>query len=210
MVKTTNNRNGEVTISHEGCVLEVRTFVARRNHSDTLDCSDWRDTNCVEAFVYLGRMRPKDHWEPVSETNPLVERAIWDRFGKVDCSNLFTWRGANTREAFVDENAMENPELAEDFAAFEAWQTAERERMAAVTEAHKVAVAERKAEEEANRPVKGKKMIVVKGRKVPQGFVGTVAFISGSGSVLLKADNEWQDRKAQGTWVPADYLAARV
>ena len=67
----------------------------------------------------------------------------------------------------------------------------------------------RRAEEEKNRPVKGKKMVVARGRKVPLGTVGTVAYVSGSGSVLLKADHEWQDRKAQGTWVDARNLKAR-
>lgn len=52
-------------------------------------------------------------------------------------------------------------------------------------------------------------MIVAKGRKVPLGTVGTVAYISSSGSVLLKADSEWQDRKAQGTWVSGANLRAR-
>ena len=92
--------------------------------------------------------------------------------------------------------------------------------VAVCEEAARVAAALRKvadaakAEEnrlrELNRPVKGKRMVVAKGRKVPVGFAGTVAYVSGSGSVLLKADAEWQDRKAQGTWVPAANLKARA
>ena len=66
-----------------------------------------------------------------------------------------------------------------------------------------------RAEEERNRPVKGKPMVVFKGRKVPIGTTGTVAFVSDSGRALLKADHEWQDRKAQGTWVPCANLRAR-
>lgn len=58
-------------------------------------------------------------------------------------------------------------------------------------------------------PEVGKKMVVVKGRKVPKGTEGTVAYVNREGSVLLKKDHEWQDRKAQGVWVTATYLKAR-
>jgi len=63
---------------------------------------------------------------------------------------------------------------------------------------------------EKNRPVKGKKMRVVSGRKVPVGTTGTVAFVSQDGlSALIKSDDEWQNRKANGTWVQSRHLAAR-
>lgn len=64
-----------------------------------------------------------------------------------------------------------------------------------------------RAEEERNRPVKGKKMEVFKGRKVPVGTRGTVAFVR-DGSVLLKDDAIWQDRSAPGVWVPVGNLRA--
>lgn len=64
-------------------------------------------------------------------------------------------------------------------------------------------------EEERNRPAKGKRMEVFRGRKVPLGTVGTVAYVSGSGSVLLKDDAKWQDRKADGVWVDPRNLRAR-
>lgn len=67
---------------------------------------------------------------------------------------------------------------------------------------------EKDKEAEKNRPVIGKRMVVVKGKKAPLGFQGTVAYVSGSNSVLLKADHEWKDRKAQGTWVPSYNLKA--
>ena len=53
-------------------------------------------------------------------------------------------------------------------------------------------------------------MVVAKGRKVPKGTVGIVAFVHPNGGVLLKAENEWKDRKAQGTWVNAGNLQAAV
>lgn len=62
---------------------------------------------------------------------------------------------------------------------------------------------------EANRPVKGKRMRVTGGRKVPKGTTGTVAFVSNDGeSVLLKDDDKWQDRKADGQWVKSRWLEA--
>lgn len=82
-------------------------------------------------------------------------------------------------------------------------------KIAAAREAREAAARQAREEEERNRPVKGKQMVVARGRKVPVGTVGTVAYISGSGSVLLKADNEWQDRKASGVWVAAHNLKAR-
>lgn len=65
-------------------------------------------------------------------------------------------------------------------------------------------------EVERNRPVVGKKMIVTKGRKVKVGTCGTVAFIHrNTGSILLKDDDKWQDRSANGVWVNPEYLKAR-
>jgi hypothetical protein len=64
-------------------------------------------------------------------------------------------------------------------------------------------------EQERNRPVKGKRMEVFKGRKVPIGTQGTVAYVSWNGRVLLKPDHCWEDRAADGTWVSAANLRAR-
>lgn len=71
--------------------------------------------------------------------------------------------------------------------------------------------AERQAREEEarNRAVKGKRMVVFKGRKVPVGTLGTVAYVSDSGRALLKNDEEWEVRTAQGVWVDVRNLRAR-
>ena len=72
------------------------------------------------------------------------------------------------------------------------------------------AMRERAELAEKNSPVKGKKMRVVSGRKVPVGTIGTVAFISRDGmSALIKGDDVWQDRKVNGTWVQCRHLVAR-
>lgn len=217
-LQSTNTRTSEVSTLYAGRVVEIRKYVDRRNHSDTLDYSDFRDTNVTEALVYVGRSGSKWSYRRLSaledgavmdESDHVAELPIQDRFAWVDCTNLFVWRGSDHREATVDAEAFNNAELVEDFAAWQAY-TAEQVRL---TEERRIASEKatkaRREEEERNRPEKGKKMIVAKGRKVPVGFVGTVAYVSGSGSVLLKADHEWQDRKSQGTWVSANNLRAR-
>lgn len=88
----------------------------------------------------------------------------------------------------------------------------------AVWEVHKANVVEsnrlereayfaRLAAKEHDRPVKGKRMVVLTGRK-HKGYEGTVAFVK-EDSVLLKHDKEWQDRNAQGVWVNARHLRNR-
>lgn len=60
---------------------------------------------------------------------------------------------------------------------------------------------------ERNAPELGKRMRVVRGRKVTVGTEGTVAYI-GENRVLLKAHDAWRDRKADGVWVQPGYLEA--
>lgn len=79
----------------------------------------------------------------------------------------------------------------------------------AAQEARDAVMLQARIEAERNRPVKGKKMVVTRGRKVPLGTVGTVAYVSASGGVLLKGDDVWQDRLASGFWVDAKNLKAR-
>lgn len=65
----------------------------------------------------------------------------------------------------------------------------------------------RLAAKEHDRPVKGKRMVVLTGRK-HKGYEGTVSYVK-EDSVLLKHDREWEDRKAQGVWVNARHLRNR-
>lgn len=49
---------------------------------------------------------------------------------------------------------------------------------------------------------KGDRIVVYRGRKVPIGTEGRVAWISSAtGSILLKGEDCWEDRSANGTWV---------
>lgn len=212
-IKATDTRTKEVTTTYEGRVLEVVKYKATRNLSDTLDYSDYQTVECTDALVYYGRAVPADHkghyWLGSKIYNAGDEIPVPERFGHVDCSNLFVWRGSDHRVAEIDANFAANPEMLEDYNAWKAYHE-EQARIAAEKRAKWEAEEKvRKAEEERNRPVVGKKMRVAKGRKVPVGTVGTVAFVSGSGSVLLKDDDKWQDRKANGIWVAGSNLQAR-
>lgn len=70
-----------------------------------------------------------------------------------------------------------------------------------LTEAH---VEARVTKERLNKEryifIKGDKVVVTRGRKVPLGTIGVIAYI-GEGSVLIKDEANWQDRNANGTWV---------
>lgn len=201
---------GPVTTSYVGRVISVEKEYVRRNHSDTLDYSDWRDTLCTYALVYEGRVAPAGSYDRNYRTRKVPEVLdIQDRFRRIDCTNLFTWRGVNPVHGTADADMNADPEMAEDFAAWVAGQLL----IAMVDWARRCTDAAAKkariAQAEFNRPVVGKKMVVVNGRKVPKGTKGTVAYINREGSVLLKDDAGWQDRKVAGVWVNPQHLALR-
>ena len=211
-------REGAVSTTHTGEVVEIRRFKANRNMSDTLDYSDYQVVDCVEALVYIGRVAkgkmirkssvpawesyPKGYYAEGEALDPI------DRFQWVDCSNHFVWRGSDVRTPRVDD--VRHPDVVIDYCGY--LEASEAKRVADEATA-KVRAAEetaKRAEEERNRPVKGKRMVVFKGRKVPIGTEGTVAYVHDSGRVLLKAHHEWQNRAANGTWVAAANLKALV
>ena len=179
-------------LEHEGRVVRVQTSMKSRNHSDTMDYTDFRMTEVTEALVYRGRTWKGVHGFDKEETECPVEH----RFHWIDCTNLFTWRGSDHRLPTADPQwqLLLVPGLIEDYAAWEEIQNqqqaaaAKREQEAKALQAHLEAAAIR------NRPAVGKKMRVAKGRKVPVGTIGVVSYLSGSGSALLKNENEWQDR----------------
>ena len=196
----------------KGRVIKIRKFDATRNHSDTLDYSDFRNTECTEALVYIGRVYDKDaadeYWASakVDEEVELERRFKW-----VDCTNIFVWRGTPERKPEVDPTWLPQliPGFLEDYEAWHALMDQRREEAEKKRQERELQDAEHKRIQEQNRPVVGKQMRVARGRKVPVGTVGTVAFISGSGSVLLKDDAVWRDRTSQGRWVDGSYLVAR-
>jgi hypothetical protein len=82
------------------------------------------------------------------------------------------------------------------------------EEVARQKELREAAARADREEKERNRPVRGKKMVVTRGRKVPVGTVGVVAHVSYNGRVLLKPEDKWQDRRTDGVWVDPVYLKA--
>lgn len=181
---------------HVGCVVRVYSIMKEVNLSDTLDFSDYQTVNCTYATVYLGRVGKDGQ-----------ELSVTERFADVNCSNHFAWRGADVRTATVDPGAMENEELVEDLAAYEGHLLGLRFKNAEKHAEQKSFELKEKQERIKNAPVVGKKMVVVSGRKVKPGHEGTVAYVR-ENRVLLKAHNEWKDRKANGVWVEARHLKA--
>lgn len=195
-------------IEYDGRVIEVHKSMQVRNVSDTLDYTDMQTVEVTEALVYKGRRGTKFCYETMTDVE--VELPIDKRFVWIDCTNMFAYRGADRREPQVDPpwKWMIVEHALEDHVAWVAWKKAEAEERAA---AHRKQLEEEqrlKAERQRNAPVKGKKMIVFKGRKVPIGTVGVVAFIHENGGVLLKPEESWRDRRTQGVWVNVGNLKA--
>lgn len=216
--------DAEVTIEFEGRVVSVDQVTERRNWSDTLDYSDWRMTDCTIATVYLGRYgaknaydrydaatMPRERYEALvadKRRSPIVELPAHERFLKVDVTNMWSWRTGMVDAATVDADDTTYPELNHDYAEYMAHLANERKAAEARKRAREAALEAERTREEENRPVIGKKMIVARGRKVKVGTVGTVAFVR-DGSVLLKPDATWTDRKVGGVWVQAHNLELR-
>lgn len=204
--------NGNVTRKYVGRVVKIRAYVAERNHSDTLDYTDWRATKVTQALVYHGRVVSEEDNNTYFQglgffrTGDEIPASI--RFEWIDCTNLFVWRGDSHRDPKLDELAFLDGHLIEDYETWQSIQDAEAAKLAAHQALVLAKQKEVEAEHERNRPIKGKAMIVFKGRKVPVGTRGVVAHISDSGRVLLKASHEWQNRQAQGVWVDARNLRA--
>ncbi len=203
-----NPRHEETTVEaeHLGRVVRIRNYEAQRNFSDTLDYSDFRTAQIVEALVYRGRMGQKSIWynDPGAR---LVDISLAERFIWVDCTNIFVWRGSEHRFPVVDEECSWPEGMKEDLAAWDRIQ-GYKEHCAAVERLENERKRLWRAEVgERDAVVKGKRMIVASGRKVPRGIQGTVAFV-GEGKALLKADSEWNDRKANGVWVQNQHLVA--
>jgi hypothetical protein len=205
-------------VKHLGEVVDIRKFRAMRNWADTLDYTDYRSTDVVEALVYVGRRASSDRFaQQKQEVKTLglpkhyyaagEELLPIDRFEWLDCTSLFVDRGVPAMHPAVDD--IRHPDVVIDYIEF---LEATRVYEAAANE-HNMrnarAEAARREEEERNHPRVGKKMVVASGRKVKPGTQGTVAYVHSSGRVLLKDDDKWQDRKAQGIWVDGRRLKAR-
>lgn len=209
-----SKNDGKVTVLYAGRVVEIKHFSARRNLSDTLDYTDFQTVDCTSALVYHGRkVDGTGVWGDEYINGRMYKKGdelpIEARFGWLDCSNLFVWRGSPELTPEVDEDATDDKELAEDLIAWRAHhETLDRFAAEQVRKDEEKARLYRE-EQERNKPVVGKKMKVFKGRKVKPGLEGTVAFISQrTGGVLLKDHDKWRDRNAPGVWVNPEHLKA--
>jgi hypothetical protein len=108
-------------VEYTGRVLRVVKTVENRNHSVTLDYSDWRSTDCTWALVWLG-----EHGIPGARggSEPR-ELDIHEQIGVVDCTNLFGWMDDTLLAVEVDANLDPRAEL-----ALLTWETFEKARIA--------------------------------------------------------------------------------
>ncbi len=197
----------EKNYTHVGCVIEIKKRTENRNMSDTLDYSDYQHVECTYALVYLGRKGSE--YDYVLGANRTYDLAIGERFKWIDISNHFAWRGMPVRTATVDVDAFEDETLSEDYSSWVGHNYGVQFRYAEDLAAKKVEHDRFEALRIHNLPALGKKMIVISGRKVKPGHTGTVAYVRDD-RVLLKGDNEWKDRKANGVWVNARHLENRI
>lgn len=103
----------------KGRVIDVIQCIERRNWSDTLDYSDYRDTNVTYALVWLGEFNfpPRgarvdqvgsaNSWELINDreseySGPKRKLEIFEQFAYVDCTNLFSYRDRITLTAVED------------------------------------------------------------------------------------------------------------
>jgi len=120
--------SGKVTsveVEYTGRVLKVETYTDRRNHSDTLDYSDWRTTQCTRALVWLGTFG-----RPSVYTTEERELAPHEQFRWIDCTNIFVWRGSPEMVPVADVGPDSEPLMLVNFIAYESFLKAEAERLA--------------------------------------------------------------------------------
>jgi hypothetical protein len=218
----------------EGRVLEVKKYTARRNMSDTLDYTDVRDVECVDALVWLGAhgvppylwnnctlARMPDEHSPSYGPQP---RALefYEQFAWVDCSNHFSWRGDAIRTPTVDADLHNgDPLMWANYIAWKSHQAAETQRLVAEARARhdeRLAYQAAEAEKAAAREAKdlalkagAEKLLatVVKGNTYTvDGFTGKAFWLGAK-----KYRGKWQARvglkDSRGTvlWTDARKLA---
>ena len=210
-----NGYNNTTKTFFEGRVLEVRKYTARRNMSDTLDYTDVRDVECVDALVWLGThgvppyiwdnrpvTRMTDEHSPSYGPQPR-ELEFHEQFAWIDCSNHFSWRGEDIKTPTVDVDIHGGePIMWANFIAWKSHQEAELQRQAAEARAKyeerlrlQAEVAKKEAAKEAKdlaKKAEAEKLLtkVVKGNTYTvDGFTGQ-AFWTGT----KKYRGKWQAR----------------
>lgn len=167
----------------------------------------------IEVLTHVGRVVSTRIWHDYRAMSDIYTNATMATIVKDDGTQEEILVNAGF-ELDVD-NGRAIPDLDDEGRALiEAY----NQKMAPVWEAARLAKEAHQAAEKAkqdakdayraaNKAVIGKKMIVVRGKKLLQGHIGVVAFISNNtGGVLLKPEGAWQDRKTDGIWVNPEML----
>jgi len=134
------------TVEYTGRVLRVEQREESRNHSETLDYSDWRHTTCTYATVWLGEHGIPGLRLPSQELiygrhGIARDLDIHEQIAVIDCTNLFGWMDSSTVTAEVDTDIDPRAEV-----ALLTWEAFEKARKAAEAKAAEAEVA-RRAEE---------------------------------------------------------------
>lgn len=135
------------TVEYTGRVLRIEKREENRNHSETLDFSDWRYTTCTYATVWLG-----EHGIPGGRHGTARDLDIHEQIAVIDCTNLFGWMDSSTVTAEVDTDIDPRAEV-----ALLTWEAFEKARKTAEAKAVEAEVARRAEEVKKAAAVKAAK-----------------------------------------------------
>lgn len=137
-IKYHNQHNGTTNEQHVGRVMKLRSFVARRNMSDTLDYSDYEDVPCQEALVWLGTTNTDSLSQHFGKSLEPHEQFKW-----IDYSNHFGGRMTATVDSGPEssKNLTEWSTMWASFFLYEAWLVTDEARRAAEAQAQRDAKA---------------------------------------------------------------------
>lgn len=249
IIKRTHGRDSankplSTTKFFEGRVLKVVKTKESRNWSPTLDYSDHRTTDVTWALVYIGthgvpsrKSGSPGRWvvadlEPTSwQFEYARDLEIGERYGWIDCTNLFSDLTGYDLEAVVDAFDMQllhgGPEMIEGVEAWEVfhaarWAAAEAEREAEAAARAKLIAVEnaKKAARQAKRDVTlAAAKAVAEGQLARIPAKGTTVTVDGfTGKVfwtgVSKYYGKWnaragvKDAKGNVKWIDAAHWAA--
>jgi hypothetical protein len=139
---TDNPTRTTTTVEYTGRVLRIEKREENRNHSETLDFSDWRYTTCTYATVWLGEHGIPGGRYRLGEARDLD---IHEQIAVIDCTNLFGWMDSSTVTAEVDTDIDPRAKVA--LLTWESFEAARKEaaRVAALAELHRIAEETKKA-----------------------------------------------------------------
>ena len=147
---TDNPARTTTTVEYTGRVLRIEKREENRNHSETLDFSDWRYTTCTYATVWLGERGIPGLRLPSQELiygrhGTARDLDIHEQIAVIDCTNLFGWMDSSTVTAEVDTDIDPRAEVA--LLTWESFEAARKEaaRVAALAELHRIAEETKKA-----------------------------------------------------------------